>query len=175
MALQQHLPVLRDMGARDTAGGDELLELLENARKYDNAPTNHRYYLPQSQPGRGPAPVESCHGWTMSRLRVNAKASVTLGQCTGTGCFHIKFSSVVLLWQDIRERSHVRCRSLGGAPLNINETRALLRLLTTLCDGHDAALAQAARVAAAKGKVGLISGRDRMFQPIFALNCKRSS
>ncbi len=45
-------------------------------------------------------------------------------------------------------------RSLGGAPLNINETRALLRLLTVLCDGGDAALAQAARAAAAKGKVG---------------------
>ena len=45
-------------------------------------------------------------------------------------------------------------RSLGSAPLNINETRALLRLLTVLCDGGDAALTQAARTAATKGKVG---------------------
>ena len=44
-------------------------------------------------------------------------------------------------------------RSLGGAPLNINETRALLRLLCTLCDGHDAELTRAARAAAAEGKV----------------------
>ena len=43
-------------------------------------------------------------------------------------------------------------RSLSAAPLNINETRALLRLLRTLCDGQDAALARAARSAAAKGK-----------------------
>ena len=44
-------------------------------------------------------------------------------------------------------------QSLGGAPLNINETHALLRLLRTLCDGQDAAFVRSARAAAAKGKV----------------------
>ena len=33
VAVQQHLPILREMGTRDAAGGKELLELLENARR----------------------------------------------------------------------------------------------------------------------------------------------
>jgi len=33
VAVQQHLPILREMGTRDAAGGKELLELLDNARR----------------------------------------------------------------------------------------------------------------------------------------------
>ena len=47
VAVQQHLPILRDMGTRDAAGGKELLELLENARRCFSSSAGS-YHLPIS-------------------------------------------------------------------------------------------------------------------------------